>query len=321
MPQIPCPDKIDCACDDSPFANLSSEAPDLPVFLGRSFTRLQPPLGTVWDGLDCPGVCQSTVSQEAADLCAEELAFACVVRGWTLPGGTALAPAPPAQGAGGGPRYPVFFNTEQTCGVRCADGLVFLFTVPAFVFAGTSQARADAQARSYACRQAQLRKVCLSSLTSPVCAGVEFNQTITASGKFLATGSQTNAWVLEAGTLPPGLTFHGGNLQSNSATLTGTPTTPGTYFFIISVTDPKGNTMAKGYSLVIGGITNAGALPDARKNAAYSHQLTAVGFTVPLFSVIGVLPDGLSMDESGLITGTPTTQGTASFTLQVEEAA
>ncbi|SRR6266576_240303 len=61
------------------------------------------------------------------------------------------------------------------------------------------------------------------------------------------------------------------------------------------------------------------SLPDATIGAAYSVTLTASGGVPPYtWSIIsGALPDGLSMDLDGNITGTPTTQGVYTFTVQV----
>lgn len=323
MPNIPCDNVIDCACDNSPFANLSSEAPDLPVFISTYYGSFPPPLGTAWRDYSCQRTCESTVSQEAADLCAAERAFECSILSWRQPatGGTPLLPVPPARSpARGGFPYLPHISAEQSCAALCGDGLPFMFTVPAGAFAAYTQAQADAKAKSYACRQAQLRRICLSSLTSPICLGAPYSATIHATGRFLATGAQTDLWAFESGTLPPGLTFHGGALTGGAATITGTPTTAGSYTFFIGVTDPQGDFMAKGYTLVVGTVTNAGSLPDGNVLSEYSAQLLAPALTDPFFTIIsGALPDGLTMDEAGAITGTPTTAQTAAFTVQVED--
>jgi hypothetical protein len=65
-------------------------------------------------------------------------------------------------------------------------------------------------------------------------------------------------------------------------------------------------------------ITTA-SLPDATVGSAYSATLAAGGGVPPYrWSIIsGALPDGLSMDSSGNITGTPGTVGLFNFTVQV----
>ncbi|MBI5734181.1 MAG: putative Ig domain-containing protein, partial [Candidatus Kerfeldbacteria bacterium] len=68
-------------------------------------------------------------------------------------------------------------------------------------------------------------------------------------------------------------------------------------------------------------ITTA-SLPAAMVGSAYSQTLTATGGTAPLtWSLnIGSLPAGLTLSSAGVISGTPTTSGTASFTVQLTDS-
>ena len=65
------------------------------------------------------------------------------------------------------------------------------------------------------------------------------------------------------------------------------------------------------------------SLPGGIAGAPYSATLTASGGTLPYtWAVIsGSLPAGLSLSSAGAITGTPTTAGVSSFTVQVTDAA
>ena len=65
------------------------------------------------------------------------------------------------------------------------------------------------------------------------------------------------------------------------------------------------------------------SLSDGKMGAAYSQTLTATGTTPIKWSISGgALPDGLTLDETtGEISGTPTTAGTASFTVKAENSA
>jgi hypothetical protein len=65
------------------------------------------------------------------------------------------------------------------------------------------------------------------------------------------------------------------------------------------------------------------SLPDATYGAAYSQALQAIGGTPPYsWSVSsGALPAGLSLSTGGQITGSPTSVGTSSFTIQVTDSA
>ena len=57
-------------------------------------------------------------------------------------------------------------------------------------------------------------------------------------------------------------------------------------------------------------------LPDGTVNEAYSQQLTAFG-SEEVFSLdTGALPDGLSLSEDGLISGTPSAAGNFEFSVQ-----
>ena len=65
------------------------------------------------------------------------------------------------------------------------------------------------------------------------------------------------------------------------------------------------------------------SLPDGKVGEAYSHTLTADGTTPITWSVSGsALPEGLTLNETtGEISGTPTAEGTAKFTVKAENSA
>lgn len=213
---------------------------------------------------------------------------------------------------------PIFYyNRPSICVVNCPlDGLPFSYTVPAGIVLGFSQAKADKAAESLACSLAKIHRICLSSLPKFCCAGVAYSKTITATGVFLAKPGQFNFWQV-SGTLPTGLTFNGGSTQSATVSITGTPTTPGSYSFTVTVTDPSGDIMTKTYTICVIGITSVPAgsdsahLPDATIGAAYSATLTlptcASAFGLIFEIDAGELPDGLDLDPiTGVISGTPT---------------
>ena len=68
-------------------------------------------------------------------------------------------------------------------------------------------------------------------------------------------------------------------------------------------------------------ISSTSPLPAGTQGVAYSTTLTASG-TAPTWSVTsGTLPAGLSLSNSGVISGTPTTAGTSTFTVTASNTA
>jgi hypothetical protein len=128
--------------------------------------------------------------------------------------------------------------------------------------------------------------------------------------------------------LPPGLTA---SLNGTTITISGTPTTAGTFNGIsVSVTDVAGAVATQTYSIVINqGITiTPSALPDAAVGVPYSQTVAATGGTgdkTVSYSVTG-LPAGLTIspaspaNNSFTISGTPTAAGAATITITATDA-
>lgn len=76
------------------------------------------------------------------------------------------------------------------------------------------------------------------------------------------------------------------------------------------------------YWLIFDDMYLTGDAPDTTVGATYSYQYEATGGVDPKTYAItsGTLPDGLSMSSGGLITGTPTTVESTSFTVRVTDA-
>ena len=82
-------------------------------------------------------------------------------------GNPTIIPPPPGipRPPGTPPPPPViqfYFNAPQQCSVSCPDGGKFTYTVMAGKFAAQSQAQANQMAKSLACREASLNKLCIS---------------------------------------------------------------------------------------------------------------------------------------------------------------
>lgn len=143
------------------------------------------------------------------------------------------------------------------------------------------------------------------------------------SGSILSTESVLFSVI---GSLPPGLTLSPLGTPATSANLTGTPTTAGTYVFVVKAEFEHtvfGHQEAfRQVTFQVLGFTAASALPDGGIGTPYSETLGTTGFDSPTFSITsGSLPTGLSLNTStGEISGTPIEDaGTFTFTLKAED--
>jgi subtilisin family serine protease len=145
-----------------------------------------------------------------------------------------------------------------------------------------------------------------------------YSQSLAASG-----GTPPYSWALAAGSLPAGLALDG------SGAITGTPTTAGTSSFTVRVTDSQAQTDTQDLQIDVAPapvppptITTT-TLPGGTVGQPYSQTLHATEGTTPYTWSLdsGSLPAGLSLDAtSGVIAGTPSAGGTASFTVRVTDA-
>ena len=137
-----------------------------------------------------------------------------------------------------------------------------------------------------------------------------YSLTLAASG---GTGADT--WQLTAGTLPAGL-----SLNATTGLISGTPNTPVTatpLTFKVTDSGSPAQTATSSLTLTIAPATltiTTVSLSTGVVNVSYSQTLAATGgtgaYTWQLTA--GTLPAGLSLNAStGLISGTPTTQVTA----------
>ncbi len=144
--------------------------------------------------------------------------------------------------------------------------------------------------------------------------GTAYSQSLAASG-----GTGGYAWSVTSGSLPAGLSLSAGG------TIAGTPSAAGTANFTVQVKDSSQTTANKPLSITVSApplTITTGSLPSGMVGTAYSQTLAATGGTGGYaWSVAsGSLPAGLSLSATGAISGTPTSAGSSTFTIQVKDS-
>jgi hypothetical protein len=139
-----------------------------------------------------------------------------------------------------------------------------------------------------------------------------YNTNLTAAG-----GVQPLQWSLASGALPAGMSLN------SAGAIYGTPTTGGTSTFTLKVTDSSGSprgflSTQQTFSLTVVPVLTVppAFLPNGTVGIAYSTTLPHTGGLLPVTWSIysGSLPSGLVLQQNtGVISGTPTVQGTSSF--------
>jgi hypothetical protein len=198
---------------------------------------------------------------------------------------------------GGGPITPTFSMTE-----------VAVLTVPA-----GSYSTFDLQES-------------VTSSTVTLACPASGTQSTAYTGGFTATGgTPPYTYALTSGTIPAGLNFN-----PSTGAFTGTPTTPLTYAFSASVKDSKGDTDVADCSMTIGAMSGGNTpsltvlCPAATGVAGVKYAdlltLSASGGKSPYtFSETGSL-DGMTLNPSGIISGTALYAGTFTFTATAKDA-
>jgi hypothetical protein len=137
-----------------------------------------------------------------------------------------------------------------------------------------------------------------------------------------AGGIAPQVWTVNTGSLPPGMGL------STAGLIGGVPGATGTFGFTARIQDSSNPTQSAIITLSIRVAapltitTPAGALPVALYKTAYSQTLTSSGGNMPIVwsLVSGQLPPGLTLNTSGIISGSATTTGIFNFTVKAADA-
>jgi Putative Ig domain len=163
----------------------------------------------------------------------------------------------------------------------------------------------------------------LSITTASLPAGQDqspYQATLSASG-----GKDPYVWSVKSGSLPPGLALTG-----STGAITGTATQTGDFTFTIQVQDSSSPLQIDTHSYTVtvsdpgsGLSVTTSSLPNGTIGIAYQATLAASGGTAPYSWSItsGSLPPGLTLAAStGILSGSPTTPGAYTFTIQVSDS-
>ena len=126
--------------------------------------------------------------------------------------------------------------------------------------------------------------------------------------------------ITESGVLPPGITFRDNG--NGTATLAGTPpsTAIGSYPMGITASNGISPKVIQSFTLKVGLHVVTTTLPSGTIGEPYSSTLTATGGTPPyVWVAAGALPPGLQLNWAGVLSGTPSREGTFKFQVQVRE--
>ena len=154
-----------------------------------------------------------------------------------------------------------------------------------------------------------------SITTSSLTEGVMYSA---YSASLEASGTSPITWSLADGTLPDGL------ILSEDGTISGTPTEGGVFSFTVSAANSAGSDSATlsitiTYTAIRAPKITTTSLTSGYTGSSYGAKLTATGTSITWSA--DNLPDGLTLSTSGYLSGTPTTAGTYSITVQASNSA
>ena len=144
-----------------------------------------------------------------------------------------------------------------------------------------------------------------------------YSQSLTVSG-----GVKAYTWTVSSGELPTGLKL---TYSGTKATISGTPTSSGTFTFTLKVSDANKATANQSFTVKITKPSISGTLPDGTVKTKYTGTLKVSSGTAyyAWMKSSGKFPNGLELTFSNTkatISGTPTKAGTFTFKIKVIDA-
>ena len=139
------------------------------------------------------------------------------------------------------------------------------------------------------------------------------------SFQFTATcGKEPYIWNIASGNKPPGL-----NLDPKSGFLSGKPTLEGSFTFYVEVTDKNKDNLLEEYTISIKefNITDSTIHLYYCLGESFNYKISTCGGKTPFTWTIksGSLPSGIKIEQDGRISGTTSTTGKFTFTVQVKD--
>lgn len=155
----------------------------------------------------------------------------------------------------------------------------------------------------------------------PAAPAITTSRTATATvgraytAKLALAGSRRGAWKLAAGTLPAGLRL------ASDGVISGKPAVTGNRTVTVRFTDYVPRTVTRTVLVPVAAAAPsivAATLPDAVSGAEYHARLTVADRRTGSWELAsGALPDGLTLDPAGAISGVVTAAGGSAFTFTV----
>lgn len=339
---IPCPNNFPCAGTDSPFANITAEAPDEPVYWAPAYRRSPMPLGASYGSFGayridvCPDMncTQDEINETArqnADLLDQNPIFAdpplisppdteAENRDSTPIGDVQLPvqadyprrqrppryripPPPPTPPFEPPPPTPT--RTVTTYRNQASQRTSICSNGSVFVVPIPANKYLSTRSQSAANSMALAAALNFIASNKSCISTLDLIKVCSneAYSDFFASSPMiATLWEIVGGSLPPGLSMNG------DGEINGTPTTGGSFEFDVRANFAGGSYAVKHNLIQVFQIVTGSSLPGGTPGSPYSTTITTLGGTPPIVWSLtsGALPPGLSLDPgTGTISGTP----------------